>query len=164
MIRIVVDSTSDIPADLRAAHRITVVPVLLIRDGETLRDEIDISRDAFYEWLGATERLPSTSAPSVGMFAEQFRALAHAGDQIISISLAGNLSATYASACQAAELVRSELPDAQIACVDSTNIGMPLSFLAVAAAEAAARVTLPICLLPVAVAVTTLFVSSQYRI
>lgn len=136
MIPVVVDSTADLPLELRKQYGIYVVPVLMMRGRETLRDEIDISRDDFYEWLATTDTLPSTSAPSVGMFAEQFRALALEHQYVISISLAGNLSGTYNAACQAARMVEDEIAGSRIACIDSRHIGMSLSFLAISAAKA----------------------------
>ena len=59
-VHIVVDSTADIPADARAAYHIHVVPVLLHRQGETLRDDIDISRDEYYRWIAEHDELPTT--------------------------------------------------------------------------------------------------------
>ena len=87
-VHIVVDSTADIPADARAAYYIHVVPVLLHRQGETLRDDIDISRDEYYRWIAEHDELPTTSAPSVGMFEEVFRELTRDGGAELTISVA----------------------------------------------------------------------------
>jgi DegV family protein with EDD domain len=133
VIKIVVDSTADIPSDLRDHYGIAVVPVLAQFGRETLRDDVDISRDEFYARLVASEEPPKTAAPAVGMFEELFRALAADGSEILSISLAGGLSSTFAAAQQAARLVEG----ARIACVDSSTVAMPLTYLAVAAAQAA---------------------------
>jgi DegV family protein with EDD domain len=133
LIKIVVDSTADLPADLRTEYGIGVVPVLSQFGRETLRDDIDITRDEFYARLVQSEEPPKTAAPSVGMFEELFRALAADGSEILSISLAGALSGTFAAAQQAARLVEG----ARITCVDSNTVAMPLTYLAVAAAKAA---------------------------
>lgn len=130
-VKIVVDSTADIPPDLRAQYGIRVVPVLLHRGGETLRDDIDIGRNEYYRTLSDYETLPTTSAPSVGMFEEVFRELTQDGGAVLSISVAADLSATYNAAVQAARL----LPDARIACVDSHSIAVPMTYLALAAAR-----------------------------
>src|SRR5262245_56220015 len=123
VIKIVVDSTAYLPADLRAEYGIAVVPVLTQFGRETLRDDIDITRDEFYARLVASEEPPKTAAPSVGMFEELFRTLAADGSEILSISLAGELSSTFAAAQQAARLVDG----ARIACVDSYAVAMPLT-------------------------------------
>ena len=134
-VHIVVDSTADIPADARAAYHIHVVPVLLHRQGETLRDDIDISRDEYYRWIAEHDELPTTSAPSVGMFEEVFRELTRDGGAVLSISVAAGLSATYNAAVQAARLVEG----ARIICVDSHSIAMPIAYLALAAAHRLAQ-------------------------
>lgn len=134
-VTIVVDSTADIPTDLRAELGIHVVPVLLHRGGETLRDDIDITRDEYYRWLAEHETLPTTSAPSVGMFEEAFRELTRDGGAVLSISVAADLSATYNAAVQAARM----LPAARIVCVDSHSIAMPIAYLAFAAARRLAQ-------------------------
>jgi DegV family protein with EDD domain len=131
LIKIVVDSTADMPAALREKYDITVVPVLAQFGSQTLRDHVDITRDEFYARLIESPEPPKTAAPSVGMFEEVFRRLAADGSEILSISLVGALSGTYNAACQAAQLVEG----ARIACVDSQTTTMPMSFLAVAAAE-----------------------------
>jgi DegV family protein with EDD domain len=132
LIKIVVDSTADVPADIRAEYRISVVPVLVQFGRETLRDDIDITRDQFYTRLVESAEPPKTAAPSVGMFEEVFRELSSDGSEILSISLAGALSGTFAAAQQAAQMVEG----ARIACVDSLTVAMPLTYMAVAAARA----------------------------
>jgi DegV family protein with EDD domain len=132
LIKIVVDSTADIPAALREQYDITVVPVLAQFGNQTFRDDIDISRDEFYARLIAEPEPPKTAAPSVGMFEEAFRQLSADGSQVLSISVAGALSGTYNAARQAAQLVEG----AQIECVDSQTATMPFGFLALHAAKA----------------------------
>jgi fatty acid kinase fatty acid binding subunit len=133
LIKIVVDSTADISPELRAEYGIVVVPVLTQFGAETLRDGIDLTRDEFYARLIASHDPPKTAAPSIGMFEELFRELAADGSEILSLSLAGELSGTIAVAQQAARLVEG----ARIACVDSRSVAMPLTYMAVAAARAA---------------------------
>ena len=135
MIKIVVDSTADMPPDIRDSYGITIVPVLVQFGGEVLRDGVDISRDQFYARLVASAEVPKTAAPSVGMFEEIFRALVADGSAVLSISLASKLSATFAAAQQAARLVAG----ARIVCFDSRTISMPMTYLAMAAARAAQR-------------------------
>ena len=132
MIKLVVDSTADLPHALYREYDITVVPVLAQFGAETLRDDIDFTRDEFYTRLVASPEPPKTAAPSVGMFETAFRSLADAGHHILSLSLAGGLSGTYNAARQAAALVEG----ATITCVDSYTVTMPLGFLTLKAAQA----------------------------
>lgn len=132
MIRIVVDTTADLPADVVERYQLTVVPVLVQLGGESLRDMVDISRDALYERLIGGDEFPKTAAPPVGFYVEAFQHLIDAGHEVICISIGAALSATYSSAVQAARAVGGP-----ISCVDSTTVAAPLGFLAIAAAEAA---------------------------
>jgi DegV family protein with EDD domain len=133
VIKIVVDSTADVPTDIRTTYGIMVVPVLAQFGRESLRDDIDITRDQFYARLVESDEPPKTSAPSIGMFEEAFRELTADGSEILSISLASDLSGTFGAARQAAQLVEGT----RIACVDSRSVAMPLTYMAVAAAQAA---------------------------
>ncbi|HEU5098557.1 MAG TPA: DegV family protein [Roseiflexaceae bacterium] len=132
MIKIVVDSTADIPAALREQYDITTVPVLAQFGTQTFRDDVDITRDEFYTRLVASPEPPKTAAPSVGMFEEVFRRVTADGSEVLSISVAGALSGTYNAARQAAQLVEG----ARIACADSRTATMAFGFLAIRAAEA----------------------------
>jgi DegV family protein with EDD domain len=133
LIKIVTDSTADLPDDLVREYDISVVPVLAQFGRETLRDGVDFSKDQFYTRLVESAEPPKTAAPSVGMFEETFRQLAADGSEILSISLVGNLSSTYNAACQAAQL----LEGARIVCVDSQTTTMPMGFIVLKAARAA---------------------------
>jgi len=86
VIKIVVDSTADLPDQLYKENDITVVPVLAQFGNETLRDGVDISRDRFYARLIESPEPPKTAAPSVGMFEETLRKLAAEGHEILSIN------------------------------------------------------------------------------
>jgi len=132
VIKIVVDSTADLPAQLYKENDITVVPVLAQFGSETLRDGVDITRDQFYARLIESPEPPKTAAPSVGMFEETFRKLAAEGHEILSISIASGLSGTYNATRQAAQLVEG----ARIICVDSQTVTMPFGFLVLKAAQA----------------------------
>lgn len=133
MVKIVVDSTADLPADLIERSGISVVPVVVQIGGESFRDTVDISRDAFYRRLVESRELPRTAAPPIGAFAQVFQPLLEAGHEVISVSVAGGLSSTYGAARQAAALLGGE----RITCFDSATATLAMGFQALAAAEAA---------------------------
>lgn len=133
MIKIVVDSTADLPPELLERYQIGVVPVLLQIGQETLRDNLDISRDAFYRRLAESQELPRTAAPPIGAFVQVFQPLLEAGHELVSLSVAGGLSSTYSAAQQAAALLGAE----RISCFDSATTTLAMGFQALAAAEAA---------------------------
>jgi DegV family protein with EDD domain len=134
-VKIVTDSTSDIPADLTRELGISVVPLSVIFGDEVYREGIDISHDLFYEKLIRAKVLPTTSAPSVGDFLSVYEPLLEETDEIVSIHISSKLSATCNNALQAA----SRLSDrARIEVIDSQSVSLGLTFVAAAAARAAA--------------------------
>ena len=132
MIHIVVDSSADLAAEDAAAAGITVVP-LLIQFGATTHKDTELSHDAFYNQLVASAEIPHTAAPPIGFYEEVFRTLTANGDQVFSISLAEQLSATFSAARQAAQLLEGAL----IVCVECGTVTAPFGFIALAAAAAA---------------------------
>ncbi len=133
-VRIVVDSTSDIPRDRAQALGIEVVPLLVLFGDEEFRDGIDLTGDEFYRKLTSSSVTPTTSTPSVGAFQEAYRKVIREGaDAVLGIDLAGKLSATYGNASQAARAVSAET-GVPIEVVDSGTVsggfGMPAEIVA----------------------------------
>ncbi len=133
-VRIVTDSTADIPPSLAQQLNISVVPLSVIFGDEVYREGVEISQDLFYEKLVHSKVLPTTSAPSVGDFLAVYEPLLAETDQIVSIHLSSKLSATYSNACQAAQMLSER---ARIEVIDSSVISMGMTFVATAAARAA---------------------------
>ena len=131
MVKIVTDSTADIPPEL--AGDITVVPCF-VQFGETsYLDGVDITREQFYARLTSDKVLPKTAAPSAGLFEETYRRVAADGDKVISLHVASTLSSMTNSARLGAEAV----PEARVTVYDSETVTMSLGWMCVAAARAA---------------------------
>lgn len=133
MVRVVVDSTADLPPELAAEWGITVVPCLVHFGRETFREGVDLSHAEFYRRLEVGPGLPTTSAPGPGVFETFYRQLAAETDQIVSIHLSSKLSAVY----NVARLGAEGFEKTEIAVVDSGSVTMGLGWLAVMAARAA---------------------------
>ena len=73
-IKIVTDSTADVPAELVARHGIGVIPAILEIEGQTYYDNVTLSRADFYRDLHGYKTFPKTAAASAGTFADLFRA------------------------------------------------------------------------------------------
>ena len=132
MIKVVVDSTADIPDDLAQQVDIRIVPLNVHFGDETLRDGIDITKDEFYQRLVESNVTPKTSAPTIGSFVETYEQLAKETDTILSLHLGGKLSATVTAARQAAP----EVSHVHIEIVDTNSIATPITYMAVAAVKA----------------------------
>ena len=131
MIKVVTDSTADIPPEL--GDDITVVPCFVQFGAASYLDGVDITREQFYERLANGGVLPKSAAPSAGIFEEVYRRVAGSGDEVISIHLASALSGVFNSA----QLGAQAIPQARITVYDSESVTMGLGWMCVAAARAA---------------------------
>ena len=139
MIRIVTDSTAGMPLDVAAQHGVEVVPLRVIFPDATYRDLVDISPSRFYELLGASPALPTTSQPPAAEFQGVFERVTAGGDDVLAILISSKLSGTVASAVAA----KQELPQAQVTVFDSQVTAGPQKFMverALARAQAGATV------------------------
>ena len=136
MVKIVTDSTSDVPAELAARYDISVVPVIIEVDGATQLDGITLTRQQFYTNLESYRELPKTAAPSPDVFAGVYRKAQAAGaDQIVSI----HLNRRFSGLCGAAEMAAQEvLADGlSVHVIDSETVTMGLGWLVITAAQMA---------------------------
>jgi DegV family protein with EDD domain len=132
-IRIVTDSTCDLPAALAAEHAITVVPLTITFGTESFRDGVDISATEFYRRLESADQLPRTSQPPPESFANAYRDLCEA-EGIVSIHISSKLSGTINSARTGAATLDGGPP---IEFVDSQMVALGLGAIAIEAARAA---------------------------
>ena len=140
-VRVVVDSTSDIPRERAKQLGIEVAPLLVLFGDDEYRDGIDLTGDEFYQKLAIAPVSPTTSAPSVGSFQEAYRKVISEGaDAVLEISLAAKLSATYGNAVTAAKTVSAET-GVPIEVIDSGTVsggfGMPAEIIAYEAHQGA---------------------------
>ncbi len=92
-LHIVTDSTADILPSEARRHGITVVPLSVLFEAQVFKDGIDLLPDQFYKRLVESQKLPTTSPPSIGEFVGAYEGLIGTGD-IISIHISGRLSET----------------------------------------------------------------------
>ena len=133
-MKIVTDSGTDIGLTMeeRTEQNIHVVPLVVTLDGKSYREELDITAEAFYPLLEASENLPTTSQPSAGDFAEKYRELAKSDPEILSIHMTAGLSGTFHSAQAGAEMV----PEAKITLVNTKTLSAAAGWQVKAAARA----------------------------
>jgi DegV family protein with EDD domain len=133
-VRVVTDSTADLPPEVAQELGITVVPLLVLFGDEVYRDGVDLNSEQFYERLATGPVLPITSQPPVGAFLEAYRKLAAETDEIVSIHITARASGTCESAFQAGKALGGST---RVEVVDSTSASMGLGFQVIAAAHAA---------------------------
>ena len=106
-VKLVTDSTCDLPRDLADQWDLTVIPCNVHFDDEVYKDGIDMGPDEFYRKLVASPRLPTTAQPSVNDFLQVYESLRNEGHDVVSIHLSAKLSGTLNSATQARESIQS---------------------------------------------------------
>jgi len=134
-IKIVTDSTSDLPQAVAAEHGITVIPAYINIGDKSYLDGVELSRQEFYERLPDYDPPPTTSAPGLGTFVEAYERLAAEGAaEVLSIHISSTLSGMLNVAHSAAQTLKR----VRVVVFDSRQLTLGTGFLALAAAKAAA--------------------------
>jgi len=135
-VRIVTDSTADVPTSLATELGISVVPLQVHLQDEIYRDGVDVLPETYYDTLARSSELPRTSQPPVGQFVETYRRLLEEEkcEAIVSVHLAGTLSGTVNAAWTAVQM----LPDpSRVELIDTGQLSMGIGWIAIEAARAA---------------------------
>ena len=133
-IRIVTDSTSDLPNGMAADLGIGVIPLYINFGSDSYLDGVQMSRGDFYDRLRTSKVPPTTAVPGVGAFREVYADMARAGaDEIISIHIGEALS----NVVQVARLAAGDSPPVPVTVLDSGNLTLGVGLMALRAAEMA---------------------------
>ncbi len=126
MLRIVTDSTVDVPAGWEKEYDIKVIPINIQFGEKTYLQNVDLDSEGFYKLVDETKKIPKTSQPSPHQFMEFYKKIAQKGDTILSVHVTSKLSGTYASAVVAAQ----ELKDMfKVVPVDSAGGSLGLGLM-----------------------------------
>ena len=133
-IAIVTDTDASLPVELAAHYGIRQVPITIHFGPEVFVTGFDLDDAAVFARIDRAGKLPTTSAPVPGKFAEAFQAAWTDGaDAIICFCVSSEMSATYGSAVTA----RALFSNRNITLIDTRSLSMGQGFMALAAAEAA---------------------------
>ena len=133
-VKIITDSTSDIPESIILDLDIEVVPLNIHIGQDNFKHGVDIGTDEFYTKLLTGSELPKTSQPSPGEFLDVYNKFLDQSDAIVSIHVTSKLSGTYNSAIQAKSELNITKP---IEVVDSATVSMALGLIVIRAAKIA---------------------------
>lgn len=134
-VRILTDSTSDVPPEVAARLCVTVVPAYVQIGNRSYRDDgTGLSREEFYAQLPMMPAVPTTAVPPAHEFATAYHSLVGEADEVIAIVVSTSLSGMY----NVAHLGAQEVPELKVHVVDSGQVTMGLGWMVIAAAEAAA--------------------------
>jgi DegV family protein with EDD domain len=135
-VRIVTDTTADLPQQLAKELGVIAVPIYTRFGEEVYRDQVDISEDEFYQRLEKTTVHPSTVQPGPQDFLDVYRKLSSDADGIVSIHISAKLSGTFNSALMARDMLETGCP---VEVVDTQEVSVGLGLLVIAAANMAKR-------------------------
>ena len=136
MIRVVTDSTCDLPQETIRKYDMRVVPLYINIGDQGYLDGVDISREEFYRNLPTYPTQPTTAVPSIEKFRTVYDALAREGATgILSI----HISATLSAVPNVAQVAAQEIKSLPVTVFDSRQLSLGTGFLVELAAQLAAQ-------------------------
>jgi len=134
MVKVVTDSSCDLPVEMARQLSITIVPLYIQFGGKTYRDGVDLDAAGLHHELLHAREVPKTSVPSPGDFLKVYDDLANETDQIVSIHVSSGFSGT----CNAARLAKGYLDaKCRVEVIDSSLVSAGLGLTVMASARAA---------------------------
>ncbi|MCL1874607.1 MAG: DegV family protein [Clostridiales bacterium] len=134
MVKIVTDSTSDLPLDYASRLSIGIIPFKVSFGERTFIDGADLNHQQFIEYLKKHKCLPSTTMATPVDYQLAFsRFLEECDEDIIYLSISSALSGSYQSALTAQKLIN----DPRLIVEDGQSISMGLGLKAIGAARLA---------------------------
>ena len=130
-IKIITDSTLDLPAELIREKNIEVLPLLINFGEESYLDGVEITTKEMIDKINATGVLPTTAQVTPNRFEETFKKYLDEGYKIVALTLSSDMSGTYQSACIAKDMLESD----DIIVIDSRNVTSGLGLLVLKACE-----------------------------
>lgn len=130
-IKIITDSTLDLPAELIREKNIEVLPLLINFGEESYLDGVEITTKEMIDKINATGILPTTAQVTPNRFEETFKKYLDEGYKIVALTLSSDMSGTYQSACIAKDMLESD----DVVVIDSRNVTSGLGLLVLKACE-----------------------------
>ena len=108
MVRIITDSAADFePKELREKN-IICIPLTVMFGDEEYQENVNLSKDQFYELLLSREDLPKTSQASPQVLLDLFEDAVAAGDEAVYLTISSGISGTYQTALSTRSMVEGE--------------------------------------------------------
>ena len=130
-IKIISDSTCDLPKELLEKYDIAIVPLTVIKNGKQYSDGVDVSPADIFAHVAAGGSLCTTAAMNMGEYADVFAKYASDYDGVLHINLGSGFSSCYQNACLAAEDYEN------VRVVDSRNLSCGQGLVVLKACELA---------------------------
>lgn len=133
-IRVVTDSTCDLPESVVRDHGIQVVPMYIHIDRKGYLDGVELSREAFYTGLPDYKEPPTTAVPAADAFSRAYQRLADEGATgVVSV----HISETLSNVVNIARLAAEKTTALPVEVIDSGQLTLGLGLEVLRAAEVA---------------------------
>lgn len=120
MLRIIADSTCNLPQEWLEEHDVRIAPISIQFGDEAFDEDITIDRETFYRKVDEMHIIPKTSQPSPAWFSRYYQEAVDAGLTCLVITVTSKHSGTY----QSALLAKSMVPAADVEVFDSASISL----------------------------------------
>jgi DegV family protein with EDD domain len=136
-VGILTDTTASLPPPLVRELKIELVPYYVHRGLDTLRDMVDVQPEPFARYLAQTDRLPTTSNPSIGDYLTGLKRLAERTKEIVALTMTSKGSGAYQACRAAVEVLRERMPEVHVEVIDTLKVAMSQGWAAIEAARSA---------------------------
>lgn len=140
MVQIYTDTSANLMASMYHEYDIHVISLYYYVDGEehTCLDVESFDTDGYYKAIGGGKKV-TTSQITPGQYLQAFRPHLEAGEDIVYISMAKNISGTWNSAETASQQLREEFPERRITVINTKGAGLGEGIVALVAAQCRAN-------------------------
>ncbi len=137
VVGVLTDTTASIPPALARELQIEMVSYYVHCGLDTLRDMVDVQPEPFARYLAQTNRLPTTSNPSIGDYLTGLRRLAEHTREIVALTMTSKGSGAYQACRAAVEVLRERMPEVRVDVIDTFRVAMSQGWAAIEAARSA---------------------------
>ncbi|WP_170932721.1 DegV family protein [Desulfosporosinus sp. FKB] len=134
MIRLIVDSTCDLPDEIMEKYDILMLPLHVILNGNDYRDKVEITTDEIFLAMRSGV-LPKTSQVNPSDVSQTFQACCDRGEDFIYLAFSAALSGTYQLAETILSEFKSNYPDRNMQVIDSKSGSVAIGLIALQAAK-----------------------------
>lgn len=112
----ITDSSCGLSPEFARENNVFIVPLNVVINGKSYKEDIDITKDEFYQLLKEHGDDAKTSQPAFGDFLELYERLKDGYDHGIAIHASSQLTGTYQSSISAAEMTgfKAEVIDSKM--------------------------------------------------
>ncbi|MBQ9692502.1 MAG: DegV family protein [Clostridia bacterium] len=134
-VRIVADSTCDLPKEVLEKYGISIIPLCIVMDGKSYYDGEDVTPDEIFKWADENKTTPKTAAISFDKTEKVLKPFMDAGEDIIFFGISSKMSTT----CNVARIFAEQNEYGRMFVIDSENLSTGIGLQVIKAAEMAAE-------------------------